>query len=246
MSQISNSKRRSSSAPKVDRWMMRNAQTGQIVTVAERPSPAFPSTRALGKKLALDGDALAMLVKVFRAAQTKSRDAGSAMQFTVEVEPNGAPRIVTGEVEMRYDGAAETAEQDADIDSALEAARTRGRNRIAEILSQEDMLSAEAFAEHLNTTRATINTKRQAHQVLGLQGATRGFRYPEWQIGDDGRPFEVLPQLFDVLGGSPWAVYRFLVQEHPELDGLTGRVALRRGRDRDAISAAESAAQALA
>ena len=42
-----------------------------------------------------------------------------------------------------------------------------------------------------------------------------------------------------MLGGA-WAVYRFLVQPHGELDGLTGREALEHGRTKQAIAAAES------
>ncbi|WP_395335765.1 hypothetical protein WBP06_27365 [Novosphingobium sp. BL-8H] len=72
--------------------------------------------------------------------------------------------------------------------------RSRGRDRVAEILAQPDMLSAEDFAKHLGTTRATINTKRVGKQVLGLQGATRGYRYPAWQIDEEGRPFQVAGQ----------------------------------------------------
>ncbi|MGG2362632.1 hypothetical protein ACE4Z5_27370, partial [Salmonella enterica] len=84
-------------------------------------------------------------------------------------------------------------------------------------------------------SRVTVNTKRQNHQVLGLEGARRGYRFPRWQITRDGKPFAALPVLFDRLGNSPWAVYRFLVQHHPELDGLTGREALQRGKDKAVI-----------
>jgi ribosomal protein S15 len=129
---------------------------------------------------------------------------------------------------------------DAHLQAALRAARDRGQARVAEILDGEDMLSATAFAALLGISRVTINTKRQKHQILGLEGAKRGFRFPRWQIGDDGKPFPGLPALFDRIGGSPWAVYRFLVQHHPELDGLTGGDALRSGRTAEALNVAES------
>jgi hypothetical protein len=48
-----------------------------------------------------------------------------------------------------------------------------------------------------------------------------------------------LPALHERLGG-PWAVYRFLVQPHGELAGLTGREALERGKVEAALEAAES------
>jgi hypothetical protein len=62
----------------------------------------------------------------------------------------------------------------AELQDALAAARERGRLRAADILSSEDMLSAEDFAKLLGTTRVTVNTKRQSGQILGLDGAKRG------------------------------------------------------------------------
>jgi hypothetical protein len=106
------------------------------------------------------------------------------------------------------------------------------------------MLNDDKFGELLGVSRATVNTKRQKRQVLGLEGAKRGFRFPAWQIGEDGKPFAALPELFDRLGGEPWAVYRFLTQRHPELDGLTGCEALRRGQAAKVIDVAESVARA--
>jgi ribulose kinase len=106
------------------------------------------------------------------------------------------------------------------------------------------MLSAEKFAELIGTSRVTVNAKRQNHQVLGLEGAKRGFRFPAWQVGEDGKPFSALPELFDHLGGSSWAVYRFLLQHHPELDGLTGREALYQGRMAEVLEVAESVVRA--
>ncbi len=132
------------------------------------------------------------------------------------------------------------AEPDAALRSALDAARARGERRAAEILAGADMLSADQFAKLLGTSRVTVNTRRQRREVLALDGAKRGFRFPAWQIDREGKPFAALPALYDRLGGSAWAVYRFLVQPHPELDGLTGREALARGRAAQAVAAAES------
>lgn len=130
-------------------------------------------------------------------------------------------------------------EEEARLEHALGEARERGRHAIAEIVAGPDMLSAEAFAAHLQTTRATINSWRQAQQVLGLQGAMRGYRYPVWQIGEDGRPFTAMPKLFEILSNSPWAVYRFLVQGHGEMNGVSGHEALRRGWDEKVLDVAQ-------
>ena len=128
---------------------------------------------------------------------------------------------------------------DPELMTALDAARARGRLRAAEILADEFMLSADNFAKLLGVTQATVNTMRQSGQILGLDGAKRGFRFPVWQLDGDGKPFTELASLHELLGG-PWAVYRFLVQPHGELDGLTGREALERGKGRVPFEVAES------
>jgi hypothetical protein len=64
-------------------------------------------------------------------------------------------------------------------------------------------------------------------------------------VGSDGKPFAALPALFERLGNSPWAVYRFLVQHHPELGNLTAREALRQGRTAAVLAAAENAGRAF-
>lgn len=160
---------------------------------------------------------------------TKGQAAISAVNPIAEAEPLSNSRLIS----------------DSGFDRSLTAARERGSKRVAEILSDKDMLSADEMARLLGTTRMTINTKRRNHQLLGLEGATRGFRFPQWQIGEDGKPFEALLALFDRLGGSPWAVYRFLVQRHAELGGFTGREALAKGRSVQVVEAAESVAEAF-
>ena len=91
----------------------------------------------------------------------------------------------------------------------------------------------------LGTSRVTVNAKRLIGQVLGIDGAKRGFRFPVWQIDADGKPYAELAALHERLGGA-WAVYRFLVQPHGELNGLTGREALERGKVKATLDAAES------
>jgi hypothetical protein len=182
------------------------------------------------------------LLKGYGEAVAKSRAAGRAVSFRVEVDPTGGTTVTPLEEPLAA-AAAPPIGEDADLQRALEEARGRGRARAAEILAAEDMLSADKFAALLGTTRMTVNTKRQNHQVLGLDGAKRGFRFPAWQVDEDGKPFSALPALFERLGGGPWSVYRFLVQAHPELGGLTGREALRRGKADLALEVAESISQ---
>ena len=168
------------------------------------------------------------------------------MRFVVGIDPDGAASVSGFEEDAATYASPPLDAHHSALDRALADARRRGRLRVAEILAGPEMLSADAFAARLGTTRATITAWRHKNQVLGLEGATRGYRFPEWQVGPDGKPFRALPQLFDRLGGDAWAVYRFLVQHHPELGGMTGREALQKGRVRAVVEAAESVAQAFA
>jgi len=122
-------------------------------------------------------------------------------------------------------------------------ARARGRKRVAEIVAGKDMLSADAFAKLLGTSRVTVNARRLSGQELGIDGAKRGFRFPVWQLDKEGRPFGALPALHAMLGHSAWAVYRFLVSRHGALDGRTGLRALQQGDDASVLAAAEGMAR---
>jgi hypothetical protein len=184
--------------------------------------------------------------KAYARALQLSRETGNPVRFTVGIGPDGA-ESVTGfeESAAPYAGPHADAPR-SELERALADARRRGRVLVAEILAGPEMLSADAFAARLGTTRATVAAWRHKNKVLGLEGATRGFRFPEWQVGPDGKPFGALPQLFDRLGEDAWGVYRFLVQHHPELGGLTGKEALQKGRVKAVVEAAESVAQSFA
>lgn len=181
------------------------------------------------------------LLQQYGQAISRSRTAGRRVSFRVDVDPEGDMVVTPVEDDALATPvlSQEDSTLDAGLEQALAAARARGRSKAAEILERGDMLSADEFARLLGTTRVTVNTKRQNGQVLGLDGAKRGYRFPDWQLDSDGKPFSALPILHEMLGGA-WAVYRFLVQPHGELDGLTGREALERGRTEQAIAAAES------
>jgi len=196
---------------------------------------------AASKALTSSPNQMKALLQVYGDAITKSRTAGRPVSFRVEVDPEGETVLTPVEdvAPTPEPVAVEAGAPDADLEAALAAARSRGRLRAAEILGGNDMLSADAFAKMLGTTRVTVNTKRQSGQVLGLDGAKRGFRFPVWQLDAEGKPYAELGVLHERLG-SPWAVYRFLVQPHGELDGLTGREALERGKVKAALEAAES------
>jgi hypothetical protein len=185
------------------------------------------------------------LLQGYGKAVAESHRAGRSVSFRVDVDPEGDATVTSVDAGVSSGDnlpLEQITERDPELERALEAARERGRLRAGEVLAGEDMLSADAFAELLGTTRVTVNAKRQSGQVLGLEGAKRGFRFPSWQVDGDGKPYRELPELLQRLR-APWAVYRFLIQPQGALEGMTGRQALERGRGRDVLVAAEGIAQ---
>jgi hypothetical protein len=207
-------------------------------------APAKARKRLSGAKAG--GKKSTPVERAYARAVQLSRRTGKEVRFVVDIQPDGDVRV-TGFAEeaASFAGPRRAEARHSKLDRALADARQRGKLRVAEILASPEMLSADAFAARLGTTRATITAWRHRNQVLGLEGATRGFRFPEWQVGADGKPWRAFPQLFDRLGEA-WAVYRFLVQHHLELGGMTGRKALEKGRTDKVLEAAESVVQAFA
>ena len=105
--------------------------------------------------------------------------------------------------------------------AALKHAYVRGAAAAAEMLSGPDMLSSDEIALQLGVSREAVHQKRRRGELLGVEGARRGVRFPVWQLGPDGLPLPALKELHEALG-EPWAVLRFLRQRHPELGMLTG------------------------
>lgn len=174
------------------------------------------------------------LARHHRSVAIRSAERGRSESFRVDVDPDGTTTItpIGEETDGPKDGAVDP----------LAAARERGRLLVADIMARRDMKSADEFASLLGTTRMTVNTKRRNGEILGLQGATRGFRFPAWQIGRDGRPYPELKRLHELLG-DPWAVYRFMTSPEPGLRHLTGRQALAQGKGRWVLEIAEGIAQ---
>lgn len=170
----------------------------------------------------------------------RSRKSGRSGGFAVVIDSEGNPEIAPL---PDMDVSAAPLSKEEERESAFARARERGRIRAAEILSDDDMLTADELADRLGVSRVTVNARRQRHELLGLDGAKRGFRFPDWQVDDDGNPIAELPRLFELLGPSPWSVYRFLTQRHDVLGGATAKDALQRGQAERVIDAAESVAR---
>ncbi|RWA98668.1 MAG: XRE family transcriptional regulator [Mesorhizobium sp.] len=211
-------------------------------------SHAGVTTMAFTTKLPSQSDFKKVLLERYQEAIARSRKIGHRVSFRVEVDPAAGAQTITPveEQTVASDEAfpvEDMGKPDAELEAALTAARERGRKRVAEIVAGGDMLSADAFSKLIGTSRVTVNAKRQSGQVLGIDGAKRGFRFPVWQLDKHGRPFGALPALHATLGNNAWAVYRFLVSRHGALDGRTGLRALQQGDDASVLSAAEGMAR---
>ncbi len=210
-------------------------------------SHAGVATLSFTTKLPAQADFKKVLLERYQEAIARSRKIGHRVSFRVEVDPAADAQTITPVEEQPIASDVfpvdDTGMPDAELEAALAGARARGRKRVAEIVAGDDMRSAEAFAKLLGMSRVTVNAKRQSGQVLGIDGAKRGFRFPVWQLDKDGRPFGTLPALHETLGNSAWAVYRFLVSRHGALDGRTGLRALQQGDDASVLAAAEGMAR---
>ena len=177
-----------------------------------------PVSKDRYQRIAANGRVLGKVITGYADTVAKAKRTGRACSFTFTVTPDGEAEVMTEEA------------GDDPLDAALGRARARGASKVAAILNSADMLTARDFGPLIGASHETINVKRRRHELLGLEGATRGVRYPRWQITDVGLPLPGLPKLFEVLGEQPWTVYRFLRTVHAELGGRTALEALKAGQ----------------
>jgi hypothetical protein len=178
-------------------------------------------SRAAAGSAATSQSEVEQLLEAGRRAHEAAIATGRTMRLVMDFAPSGSVVVLPPEV---TDDAG-----NADFETALSEARTRGDVATAKILSSPDMLSADEFAAEIGMTRAGLHKVRARHEVLGLEGAKRGIRFPRWQLVD-GHLLPGLKQIFEVLSDGPWTVYRFLQQKHPELGGASALDALKRGQ----------------
>jgi hypothetical protein len=190
----------------------------------------------------LDAGVIRHLLDAIKDTEAQSREKRQRLEldFKLRIDPEAGAKVVSQEAFALPEAPPKTP-TNAPLDRALGKARDRGRVLLGEILSRPEMLTTHEFGERLGLSRPTVLQRLEAHEVLGLQGAKRGFRFPEWQLDRDGKPFSALPRLLKVLGDE-WTVYRFLVQHHPELGHSTGIEALRSGHSDRVIDTAETIA----
>ncbi|MFC0243245.1 hypothetical protein [Rhodopseudomonas telluris] len=171
--------------------------------------------------------------KWYSAGAKKAKKVGQPVRFTVEVSPDGSAKAIGSLVTLASLNV-------SSLEASLSAARDRGRFKIAEILKGDDMLTGSDFGALIGASHETVNVRRGRGEILGLQGATRGVRYPSWQVTDAGMPLPGLSELFEVLGREPWLVYRFLRTAHPELGGKTALEAMKLGQQKAVFGVARN------
>lgn len=176
---------------------------------------------------------LARLAYAAAKAHTAAAQAGEAFRLVVDVSPDGRfEALEAAPVSQLGPDATPAAGAGPDrLAGAIARARARGERRAAEILDGPEMLNSDTMADRLGVSRETVNRMRRRGELLGLEGARRGVRYPDWQLLPPGQlPLPRMPEFFRALG-DPWSVYRFLLQVHPELGGRRALDAVRGGDD---------------
>jgi hypothetical protein len=175
-----------------------------LTAVASSAGTAARSGRALTLRIEPATREGAKRIHIVKEVPSSKAHAGSTQTEVRSTEPELAPAVAR---------------------AALKRAYARGAVVAAEILAGSDMLSSDAIAERLGISREAVNQKRRRGELLGLEGAKRGVRFPVWQLRKDGLPLPALRDLQTALG-APWAVFRFLRQRHPELGMKTGLQAI--------------------
>lgn len=201
------------------RVIVRNAADGAFVAGKARPDVAEVAlTKGRFGAIAGKRQQMQKILSSYADGVAEAKRTGRPTSFTLQISPDGGAETVP----------IKRPAPDA-LDIALVDARMRGKARIADILKQPDMLTARDFAPLVGVSHDTVHKLHKRHEVLGLQGAARGLRFPEWQATDDGRPLPGLPALVELLGDEPWRIYRFLKTHHAELSGRTALEAMKDG-----------------
>jgi Protein of unknown function (DUF2384) len=210
----------------------RSASTGQFLRVhADDDVTDVPVSKVRYGRIVNKSRVLGKVIAGYADAAAKAKRTGKAYVITYVVTPDG-----------KAEAEAPVTPLEGPLNGAFARAKARGASKAADILKGPDMLTARDFGPLIGASHETVNTKRKRHELLGLEGATRGVKYPRWQVTDAGLPLPGLPKLFEVLGEQPWTVFRFLKTPHAELGGKTALDVLKTDRVDAVVSVAENQA----
>jgi hypothetical protein len=122
----------------------------------------------------------------------------------------------------------------------LAEARLRGIEARKRLLETEGgTLGAQEVASLLNISRQAAYKRYRAGRLLAVDCGRHGFSFPAWQFVPGG----VLPGLEEVLPAladfDPWMKLAFFLEENAATGGKPPLAALRRGKIKDVLRAAE-------
>lgn len=106
-------------------------------------------------------------------------------------------------------------------------------------LDQADMMTTDAAAALLGTSRMTVNAWISKGLCIGLTQTRRGFKMPRWQF--EPAIWTHLVVISQALGlREGWALLNFLETPHGGLEGLTPRQALEQGQAERVVAVARA------
>lgn len=98
-----------------------------------------------------------------------------------------------------------------------------------ERLAAADMISTDAAAALVQTSRVTINSWISKGRAIGLNQSKRGLKLPRWQF--EPALWEALPKISAAMGVTEgWALLAFLETPHGALRGTAPRQAIEQGQ----------------
>lgn len=86
----------------------------------------------------------------------------------------------------------------------------------------DEMLTVAELSKLLNASRHEVFDKVKSNSVLALQGNTRSFKFPAWQLDAKNRVLKGIKELLECLDGDHWAAYRYLSNFYPDGTGRKG------------------------
>ncbi|ADO76089.1 conserved uncharacterized protein [Stigmatella aurantiaca DW4/3-1] len=101
----------------------------------------------------------------------------------------------------------------------LALARVRGLRARQELLSAEGgSVGASDLAKLLEVTRQTVDDRRKAGKLLGVERGKHGYAYPIWQVSEEGQPLKGLEEVLAALRDhDTWSKLNFFLSKDPRL-----------------------------
>ena len=96
-----------------------------------------------------------------------------------------------------------------------------------DVLDSDEMLTSTQLGERMGISRQTVMKKRTKNEILALQGNTKTFKFPIWQLGENNLVLKGLNQVLASVDFESWTAYRYLSSTFPDGTGRKGYEVLR-------------------